>query len=371
MKRIAIQRTVVAAAACCAASLPAWAQNSVTLYGVVDTAVTTIRGNGTGSRTLLDSNGLDQPRLGFRGREDLGGGLAADFVLEAVLYPDSGVGGATNTNNQASGAPSPGLGGAQGLTFGRRSTVSLMGNWGEVRLGRDYAPTFSNTARFDPFIASGIGQGLNLLLAGTGSVGVRVSNALYYFLPPQAGGFYGSAAYALGENASNAVNAAGASIADDGRYVGARLGWGKGPFDVSASIGTAEYAAGDVRIANVGAWYDFGFVKPMVLVNHTRVSSAVPNTFKTWLVGAQVPAGAGQFRVSYAQLTQDALGGTARQFAAGYVHHLSKRTAVYTTYARLKNAPATTFGLAVQSNGVATTPGASLSGLQVGVRHFF
>lgn len=366
-----MKKTIITLAAFAACSLPVWAQSSVTLYGVVDTAVTAIRGNGTGSRTLLDSNGLDQPRLGFRGREDLGGGLAADFVLEAVLYPDTGVGGATNTNNQASGAAPAGAAGGQGLTFGRRATVSLLGAWGEFRMGRDYAPSFSNTARFDPFVASGIGQGLNLLLAGTGPVGVRVSNALYYFLPPAAGGFYGSAAYAMGENASNATNAAGASIADDGRYVGTRVGWGRGPFDVSVSVAKAEYAAGDVRIANAGAWYDFGVVKPMVLVNQTKVSSATPNTYKTWLIGAQIPLGVGQFRISYAQQKQSLLGGTASQAAVGYVHNLSKRTAVYGTYARLKNAPGTTFGMAVQNNGVPTTAGASLSGLQAGIRHIF
>ena len=75
-------------------------------------------------------------RLGFRGTEDLGGGLNASFWLEAGLNNDNGTGASTSTNNSTSTSQA-GASGSQGLTFNRRSTVSLASTWGELRLGRD------------------------------------------------------------------------------------------------------------------------------------------------------------------------------------------------------------------------------------------
>ena len=359
-------RTALALTAVCAAASTFAQSSSVTLYGVVDLNVTHIRGNGSGARTLVDSNGLDQPRLGFKSREDLGDGLFAEVVLESTLFPDQGTGAGSNTNNQPGGAIAAG-----GLTFSRRATVSLVTPWGELRLGRDYAPTFSNQARFDPFIASGISQALNLTLGPAGVVGVRVSNALFYLLPANAGGFYGAMGVAWGENAANATDAAGRSIRRDGRYWGARLGWGGGPFDVAAAVGQVDYAAGDIQIANIGAWYDLGVAKPMLLVNQVKVSSVSPNTSRTVLAGVQVPVGVGQFRFSAGRVTPSNGTGAATQLAAGYVHHLSKRTALYGNAARLSNGRNTRFGLTVQSSGVPITPDATLSGVQLGIRHFF
>ena len=91
-------------------------------------------------KTQLTNSGYNSSRLGFRGTEDLGGGMSASFWLEAGVNNDDGTGAATSTNNQAIAAPAPAVAGTQGLTFNRRSTVSLAGGWGELRLGRDYTP---------------------------------------------------------------------------------------------------------------------------------------------------------------------------------------------------------------------------------------
>ena len=99
-----------------AASGAAMAQSSVTLFGVVD--ATYAYGSGSVSnKSQLTNSGYNSSRLGFRGVEDLGGGMSASFWLEAGLNNDNGTGGVTNTNNQA--ATSTG----GGLTFNRRSTV--------------------------------------------------------------------------------------------------------------------------------------------------------------------------------------------------------------------------------------------------------
>ena len=122
------------------------AQSSVTLFGVVD--ATYAYGSGSVSnKSQLTNSGYNSSRLGFRGVEDLGGGLAASFWLEGSLGNDDGSAG-TNA----------GKGGS--LDFNRRSTLSLSGNFGELRLGRDYTPTFNNVSTYDPFGTNGVGTSL-------------------------------------------------------------------------------------------------------------------------------------------------------------------------------------------------------------------
>ena len=127
------------------------AQSSVTLFGILDTAITHgSASDGGNSWTGMTSSGYNSSRLGFRGTEDLGGGMSASFWLEGQLDTDDGTGRAAGN----------------GLDFQRRSTVSLAGNWGEVRLGRDYTPSFWNYTVFDPFGTNGVGT--NVMLTGVG-----------------------------------------------------------------------------------------------------------------------------------------------------------------------------------------------------------
>src|SRR3954466_1605001 len=155
MKKSLIALAVLAAAG--AAS----AQSSVTLFGIVDATLAYGKGH-VSNKTQLTNSGYNSSRLGFRGTEDLGGGMSASFWLEAGLNNDNGSGAATNTNNTSTGST-----GGGGLTFNRRSTVSLGGNWGELRLGRDYTPAFWNLTVFDPFGTNGVGT--NQMLNGVSS----------------------------------------------------------------------------------------------------------------------------------------------------------------------------------------------------------
>ena len=98
-------KKLLGALAALSAAGTACAQSSVTIYGTVDAAVAYYRGEGVGSRTQLVSGGNTQSKLGFRGREDLGSGTYASFELEAGFGADSGVGQATNVNNQAVTGP--------------------------------------------------------------------------------------------------------------------------------------------------------------------------------------------------------------------------------------------------------------------------
>jgi len=378
MKKSLIALAVMAAAG--AAS----AQSSVTLFGIVDATVSHYSASGGQSNTVLTNSGYNSSRLGFRGTEDLGGGMAASFWLEAGLNNDNGSGGKTaGTGNADTGGG--------GLTFNRRSTVSLSGGWGELRLGRDYVPTFWNVTLFDPFGTNGVGTTLIQKAKTTTSAApfgavpvlgsaadrlgandpnsVRASNQIQYFLPANLGGIYGQVSYALDE---------GANGNDAGRYIGARVGYGSGPFNVALAYGrtdgadpSATLAAPDIRDWNVGGQWDFGMAKLLAQYDRTKFDNTLGDaSLKGWLVGALVPVGAGEIRASYSRvkLDTDLNDPRASQWAVGYVHNLSKRTALYATYAHIsnKNGSALTVG-----SGVTPLANHSGSGFDIGVRHSF
>ena len=364
MKKSLIALAVLAAAG------TASAQSSVTLFGVIDATVQIGRGS-VADVTALGSGGYNTSRLGFRGTEDLGGGMSASFWLESDVLVDNGQGGATNINNQASGTGTPAAGtfnGRQGLMFNRRSTVSLAGGWGEVRLGRDYTPQFWNQVAFDPFGVVGVGNTLTFAdIGGAAAVraptAVRASNSIGYFLPSNLGGFYGQAMYHMGENASNA-----GATEDDGSGYGFRLGYAAGPLNVAVGYGTTNYAAGDAKTVNIGAQWGFGFGR--LMGQYQRESLGAVDS-DSWLIGGLVPVGAGEIRAAYSQReTETGVAGAeprARKLSLGYVHNLSKRTAVYTTVARVRNSG----GAALALNGATTAANQSSTGFDLGVRHAF
>ena len=395
MKKSLIALAVMAAAG--AAS----AQSSVTLFGIVDATYQNLRGErsdgATNKLSRLHNSGYNSSRLGFRGTEDLGGGMSASFWLEAGVNNDSGTGAATSETNRAIGAFSASTGanapvrsGTQGLTFNRRSTVSLAGGWGELRLGRDYVPSFWNHTVFDPFGTNGVGATSNLSLALGGALGVpttvRASNSVGYFLPPNLGGFYGQIMYAFGEVAEPV--AAGADK-NDGRYVGLRLGFASGPFNVAAAYGRTDATsvlgvlaaapffvvapAGstvDYINQNIAGQWDFGMAKLMGHWNQEKVKG-FGDTAKhtTWMIGTLVPVGAGEIRASYTRGKGDDDFLRGDQIALGYVHNLSKRTAVYTTFSRVNNKETADINY---TNGVAVTRvGGNARGFDLGIRHSF
>ncbi|RIX74191.1 porin [Acidovorax cavernicola] len=367
------------------------AQSSVTLFGVVDAGVTyqssTSRDAVTGasvkqSKTSLSNSGYNSSRIGFRGTEDLGGGLAASFWLEAPITNDDGATGIS--------------------TFSRRSTVSLSGGFGELRLGRDYTATFWNDTVFDPFGTNG--SGTNVISTVSGGTGInnanyaRASNAIGYFLPPNLGGFYGQLQYSLHENAStDATSTTAASSSTAGRYVGGRFGYANGPLDVALAMG--QSVAVDtttlerkVQTINLGASYDFGPVKLFGELSNVKnkFDTALTNThdsYNGYLIGATVPVGSGLIRASYSvvRYNEGAAGVTgedprAQKLAIGYVHNLSKRTALYATVARVNNRNDANYtgGLSAAATTGYGSAGTTYTGLprsstgyDFGIRHAF
>jgi len=286
--------------------------NGVADIGYVHTSASGV------SKNQLASDGNTSSRLGFRGTEDLGGGLKAGFWLEGALAIDS-----------------PGT-----LSLQRRSTVELMGNFGEIRLGRDYVPTFTNlTVAHHPFGTNGLGNAGQLyypVAAGgtTSSTHVRSNNGINYFTPNM-GGFQANLMYAFGEKLSNA----GATKNDD-TYVGGRVSYGNGPLNLAYATGKTQYATGDYKQSNLAANYQMGPAKLMFLWGENKVG--VTKTTSN-LIGTQYKVSdAGEVRASYTNLKASGFAAAsgvdnASQVTVGYLHSLSKRTAVYANYSVVDN----------------------------------
>ena len=349
--------------ACATLCGAASAQSSVTIYGIADVMLT--RGNGSLSdKTALASGGLQSSRVGFRGVEDLGGGLRASFNLEGQFFIDTGEGQATNTNNLTSGisvAPA----GTQGLTFARRSTVSLEGAWGELRLGRDFSSQYRNRLEMDPFGSAGVGTIQPFVGSLGGPVSTRVSNMIGYYLPRNLGGFYGQFQHYRGENP-------GSQAVDDGTGTNFRLGYMWGPVNLSLSAARTDYTqtatTGDILTQNVGVTYDAGPAKLLVGLFRDVVYRNVPLEGKGWTVGGIWNVGPGDVKFALSKYGTDATGNPeARKLSLGYVHNLSKRTALYGTIAQVSNAGGATFAL----NGSTTAANTRSRGLDLGIRHSF
>lgn len=326
----------------------ACAQSSVSLYGIVDVAVRATK-TGDVSKKSEGSDGNAGSRFGFKGTEDLGNGLSAGFVLEGPLSADTGTGSTTKL-------------------FNRRSTVSLMGGFGEARLGRDNVTIWTNAADFDPFGTVGVGTVTNLI----GKLGAtvdykRADNVVSYFLPGTLGGVYGQLQGGFGEGQA-------------GRTDGARVGYKAGPLNVAVAgtsivSGSGVTTDGRYKLIHGGATYDFNIVKLWAEYYDVKrvVNGAADRKQKIWELALTAPVGAsGVAKVAYAKASDYA---PATKFAIGYQHNLSKRTALYATFAQIKNKIGDTG--AVSTFTVADAPAASgtvaqkSSGYEFGIRHSF
>jgi predicted porin len=338
------------------------AQGSVTLFGIVDLNVRMVDNN---ERSYsLSQDGMSSSRLGFRGVEDLGGGLKASFWLEAALGPDTGTGTSSYGNGDRAGGA---------LVFQRRSTVSLSNQWGELRLGRDYTPQFWSWTVFDPFGTNGVGSATNLALQANavqgsgGSYGtlVRANNMVQYVLPNGTfgPGLYGQLSVAAGENAPG------------NKMYGGRIGYAAGPFNVAAAYSDTDVTTdGNVSASNwnvAGSW-DFKILKLSGFYSQIEIDGLVGGKAgqDNWYIGVTAPLGQANLKASWGQIdgngTADARG--AKQWAIGADYNLSKRTAIYATWASINNDNTSDFRVAAQGD---LSPGQSSSGAEIGVRHSF
>lgn len=334
------------------------AQSSVTLFGIVDLGVRYLDNGGT-KQYQMENDGNASSRLGFRGVEDLGGGLNASFWIEGAMTPQNG----TNAY----------------LGWQRRSTVSLSGGWGEVRLGRDYVATFWNAAQFDPFGYNGVGSVANFLAGpmatppgGAWITTVRDNNMVAYFLPSGiAGGLYGQAQVGAGQNMPGQ------------KYYGLRLGYASGPFNVAGAWArNGVGGAGDDNGTdwNAAASWDFGVVKASGYFGKRNLENLDQ---RNWFVALQAPIGLWTLKGMYGEVKRGGNEPTwasaagwddqkAKQIAVGATYDLSKRTALYGTYSHINNSGGAAFtvaGLTGAGPGMAVNENSQA--VEFGIRHSF
>ncbi len=330
----------VALAALAAMCGLASAQSSVVVFGVVDLAARVVSND---DRQYQLASGGDRPsRLGFRGTEDLGGGLSAEFWLEAELSPDK-----ADSN----------------FSFNRQSTVSFVSRTaGELRLGRDKVPTYYEWLDFDVFGDGGLGASTRLsVAAGMVPSGAqygtlkRADNLASYFTPGGLGGFFAQLSVAPGEN--NPGN----------KYYGGRAGYRRGAVAVSASWGQTQVTGSEDAVTwSVGGDWDFKVLRLAGFYSSLEIGGASQDN---WRIGASAPFGSWLLRGAVSGMSG---GGSlasqdASHYALGVVYSLSSRTALYTTYASIDN----TNTLFTVASGPPLTRGNRSSGLDVGLRHSF
>ena len=370
-----MRKNLIALAVAGLAALPAFAQSNVTVYGLVDMGYKWSGDNmddRVSSRSALDSGMSAGSRLGFKGTEDLGNGMKAGFVLEQGLNLDTG------TLGQG------------GRAFGRQSFVSLGGGFGTVALGRQYPAGYLLTATVDPFGSGTAGQYNSVYLTE-----YRWDNAVTY-VSPALGGFSISAAFTMNVNGEESPGNRGEGDVGDIRAWSVVPQYVNGPLFAGIHLqemrakSTGLYDGEAVRVYDVAGTYDFGVAKLAASYGLRRASAAdfSPDSAavngkdsRQWFVGVTVPVGAaGTVRASYvARETEVVSGGPdakVSQWALGYEHALSKRTALYAVYADIDNNEAAKDSGLYASIGDAMAGGVAggdgyQRGVNLGLRHSF
>lgn len=339
-----MKKTLIALAAIAATS--AFAQSTVTLYGVLDqgynTLTTTVGAaetKVTGVQSILSGN-----RVGFKGTEDLGGGLKANFQYEMSAGLDS----------------SSALG-----TTNRNSFVEVAGAFGSVSAGRVYTLIHNVQGTFDTN-GNATAQGW----LGGGTSRVRQDNALTYTSPDMSG-FTAQVQLGFGEIAQTST-----VTGDAGNSTAFALNYAKGPLTVKFASETVKLmalsfaapgiaaaalsnAATDFTANSIGASYDLGVAKLTALRTNAKAgSAALAGEVTTNNVGVSVPFGAVTLNgtISNGSYTTGVTNTNISGYQVGANYALSKRTTAYT--------------LIGQGKDEATTESKAQS-FAVGVRHTF
>lgn len=349
-----MKKTLIALAAVAATSA-AFAQSSVTAYGLIDLGVAASKDSyrdGAATQSFK-KNGLESmlngSRFGFRGTEDLGGGLKGNFLLEYAVQPDEA------TTSMAN----------------RQAYVGLAGEFGEVRLGRQYTAYHSHQAGFD--MVNGNTNTLPGYLVGW-TTRVRSSNAINY-TTPNFSGVTASVQYGFGES----VDASGVANDKNNNNWGFNLKYANGPLVVGLGYdkvknpkGTAGDTVEDPAVINwtpvtgasktnkaqgfagfegsdslttynLAASYDLGVAKVAVQYFNAKEKYAAgegDGKFTGYVLGVSAPVtSALTLSASYSDGTVKESGvkvddAKGYQLLAGYA--LSKRTTVYAAYGQDK-----------------------------------
>ncbi|MFC5475876.1 porin [Paraherbaspirillum soli] len=340
--RSKLKKLHVAAVLGGAMALPAMAQTTVKVSGLVDTYVGSLKYSGDSGRTsVVDGGGLTTSWIGFTGSEDLGNGLKANFKLTSFFRSNTGATGRFDGNE---------------TMFSRDANVGLSGNFGTVSLGRDLAPNFLPSILFNPFGDSFKLSPLILHMdvpwfnasGWTNSVAGDTgwSNEIIYTTPDFAG-LKANLHYQFGEQAGNTGR----------NNIGANVLYFHGPLALTAYYqrvkvnNPLEQSPGNVQPATniplpgaqfaarqsawfVGGSYDLTVAK--LFATYDQTTHDIDLKDKTLQLGTSIPLGSGAILASWANTKRQgaAIGATLKRNTAslGYDYNASKRTDLYAVY---------------------------------------
>jgi predicted porin len=343
-----------AAAAAVMATSGAHAQqaSSVVLYGLLDTGIEYISHAGPDGGVLRMSSGnLAGSRWGLRGKEDLGGGLSAVFVLESGYNSDSG------TSGQG------------GRLFGRQAYVGLQGRWGAITLGRQNNTLYDLFVPFDPTRYASYG-----VLAQDPHFAGRADNAIKY-----TGKFGELTVTGLYSSGYDATVANGSEVPGSfriGQEMGAGASYTIGKLSAVLAYdqrrGTAAATQGSIeRRYAAGMLWSSGPFSATAGYRFLQGTIATPSLrAHLYWVGAAyqfTPAFAlrgGVYRTDRRDSPDDAI-----SYAMSAVYNLSKRTELYANASFMDNRGASVLGVA--NAGPSGGAGVDQTGVVLGVRHVF
>lgn len=296
-----------------------FAQSSVQIYGIADAGMEYSKDLfSAGGGWRLQSGQQSTSRLGITGSEELGNGYTASFTLEAGINLDDGT--------------------SIGPLFGRQAWVSLGGQFGSVRLGRQQMPLYDAQWAVDPFHVNSTGAMQRVFAAGLYGTDpiFRADNTVQYFTP-DIGGLVGQVAVSVGEQPEGSSNRRQAALG---------LNYTRGKLNARAvyhqgndvPLGPLGAVTGDFKTLFVGGTYDFGIAKAHFAFGESEADAVTEIDLRSFMVGASVPVGVGTVLASYIYNdVRDVDEGVTQQFAVGYTHPLSKRTNLYTAAGYTRN----------------------------------
>ena len=317
------------------------AQSSVTLYGRVNTSVERQKDGDVTTTGMLNN----ASRIGFKGVEDLGGGLKAGFVLESGFDSSNGA-----------GTGWPGLPSGTGINFGRQSEVNLSGGFGMVRLGNFVPESYYATADFVSMHNHDTGSSSDALYYDPVWFGGLGTKNKVGYRSPSLGGLVIDAAVNLHEKAAGTNEKNGFDLAANYNLGALALGAGYSYVNSNYQLGLrAAYTFGQFT---VGGYYQRN-------KDDNQWVSGGAGTRDNFRLSGMYTMGASEFHVNlgHASKWSNVPDSAATQWTLGYNYNLSKRTKVYGFYTRVNNSAGSDINV--------TKAGDNFSSFAVGVRHNF
>jgi predicted porin len=375
-------KKILAVAIASAFAAPAFAATSnVDVYGSLNLSYENVdNGSADWNRMVTNNNSF----IGFKGSEDLGGGMKAVWQIESNISIDGSATAATVTTAD----------GVNGNIFGTRNTfVGLSGGFGTVVAGVHDTPYKMSTGSLDVFVGTlGDYNGIFGNVAGNASsfFDLRTGNTIAY-VSPNFGGFDVKAAYVSG---LEAAEPAGQNTANAYSLSGT---YANGPLFVTAAYETHNDVAGTTtaQLCNsgatclgagtlsrdaikLGAGYKFGDLKLGAIYEKIDGDTGTAVAHDTWGVNAAYGIGAITLKASYATASdiENAAGVEvantgADMWALGVDYSLSKRTTVQLTYASMDNDSAGVWDLGQGPQVANFAAGSEVSGFGLGLKHTF